>query len=64
MKRYCAILIVLSILFACGTTAFADDSASSAASGDWLCTVADGEVTVTGYRGASKNITIPSKLSR
>ena len=63
MKRYCAILIVLSILFACGTTAFADDSASSAASGDWLCTVADGEVTVTGYRGASKNITIPSKLN-
>ena len=56
MKKYIAILMILTILTgSIGTTAFAENGSASQ-SGDWLYTLSDGEATVTGYSGGAKAV--------
>ena len=62
MKKYIAILLILTILIgSVGTTAFAENGAA-VQSGDWRYTVADGEATVTGYSGREKAVSVPDSL--
>ena len=63
MKKYIAILMILTILTgSIGTTAFAENGSASQ-SGDWLYTLSDGEATVTGYSGGAKAVSVPDTIS-
>ena len=63
MKKYIAILMILTILTgSTGTTAFAENGSASQ-SGDWLYTLSDGEATVTGYSGGAKAVSVPDTIS-
>ena len=63
MKKYIAILMILTILIcSAGTTVLAENGSVSQ-SGDWLYTLSEGEATVTGYSGGAKAVNIPGNLN-
>ena len=63
MKKYIAILMILTILIcSAGATAFAENG-GAAQNGDWLYTLSNGEATVTGYSGSAKAVSVPDKIN-